>query len=114
MIEIKYKDNFFIIPTEPITPILIYHRYGYYYMDFEGWELGILKNNISKQRFNISLQADDLLQIQVKTIEKHLISKLDNNEIETVTSYPLSEEDIQQMIAKYYTLEKLLKKEGII
>lgn len=114
IIEIKFKDKLFIVPTEPITPILIYQRYGYYYIDFEGWELGILKNNICKQRFNISLQSDDLLQIQVKTIEKYLISKLNNNEIENVNSYPLLEEDIQQMTAKYYTLEKLLTKEKLI
>lgn len=112
--EVRYNDRVFIVPAKPVTTILIYQRYGYYYIDLEGWELKSSENLIIKERFNLRLASNETIQVEMKTIEPTIASKLINKGPEKLKPSALSEEDIQQMIAKFYALNKLLKKEGLI
>ncbi|WP_140938501.1 hypothetical protein [Sphingobacterium lumbrici] len=112
--EIRCNERTFIVPAEPVTPILIYQRYGYYYVDLEGWELKPDENILPKQRFNLILALDGVVNLEMRIIEEAIVAKLINDKVEDANSSPLIEEDIQQMIAKFNTLEKLLKQEGII
>lgn len=112
--EVRYNDRVFIVPAKPVTTILIYQRYGYYAIDLEGWELKSSENLIIKERFNLKLASNETIQVEMKTIEPTIASKLINKGPEKLKPSALSEEDIQQMIAKFYALNKLLKKEGLI
>ncbi|MDR2272480.1 MAG: hypothetical protein LBF27_16355 [Sphingobacterium sp.] len=113
-VEIRYNERTFIVPAEPVTPILIYQRYGYYYVDLEGWELEPNENTLLKKRFNLILAPNDAIHLKIDIIDSNIASKLINNQAEAANTFPLSEEDITQMVTKFHMLEKLLKKEGFI
>ncbi|GHE37109.1 hypothetical protein [Sphingobacterium griseoflavum] len=112
--EIRCSDRTFIVSAEPWTAVLIYQRYGYYYVDLEGWEIKPEERIIPRKRFSLTLPSDTIIQVDFKIIEKTTVSKLSNNVVEAVDFFPLVEEDFQQMTAKFHTLEALLRKEGII
>lgn len=114
-LEFKYKERTFLIPAVPFTSVLIYQRYGDYYTDLQGWEVTSEQtmNQIEKQNFYLNIE-EGTLEFKITNIKPSIAVKLIDNEVKSSGSFPLTDQDYKQMLDKFYTLDKFLKKEGLI
>jgi|GEM_PF-7025647 len=60
------------------------------------------------------MDPEDFVLLETKELEQQEVSKLSMNEVKSTGSFSLTEEDYGQMEEKFYTFEKLLKREGLI
>lgn len=114
VIELVIKNQTYIIPSNPVAPIMIYQRYGYYFIEFEGWAFNESQQQQStKKYYDLDVSsADGPITITVKTWSD--ISRLKMNEVVRAGTHRLEDKDFNQMVKKYNTLGSLLKVEGLI
>lgn len=110
-IEVKFNERTFLTA---INAILIYQRFGNYYLDLEGWEIKQSSEFIKKEQFNFEMYENDILKLEIKEIDSIIVAQLLNNKVKSEGGFPLTERDFQEMLAKVNSLEILLRKEGLI
>lgn len=114
VIELRFKGRIFIVPNEPITPIMIYQRYGNYYLDLEGWEVQSGEDILRKERFSMTMEKGEFIQLEVKELDQTTISKLMMNNADSPGYFSLTKQDTEEALYRFYALEELLKNEGLI
>lgn len=114
VVEIQFNRQTFLVPAESLIPVMLYHKYGNYYLDIDGWELKPNKEKMHKERFHFNIQKDDVLQLEVKVIDTYLASSLMENNVKSTESVELTDLDFNEMLCQFRALEKLLKEEGLL
>ena len=114
VLEIRFQEQTILVPAEPVTPILIYQRYGNYYIDGEGWQLMPSQGMIPKEKFNYTMEIGDSVQVSVKEIDGHLASRLMENDVNSKGYFDITDRDVDEMLAQCRALKSFLTAEGLL
>ncbi|GEM_PF-1978369 len=114
IIEVKYKESVFIVPTQPYTSIMLYNRYGNFYAEMEGWKISSQDEYLHKERFLMHIDPGDQLQLSIKLIDPSIVLRLKQNTIKSSGTFQLTDRDVDEMKRRFYALQELLVNEGLI